>query len=104
MRGEKNADGTRIEAEDLVFGTFRTIAGTVLSVDAANNEIKLNDLQTKKPVTIKLNANSQLKKLSPMAATMLARRLNPSFQGSGRHWRTRAADRATSDRGGGGPG
>ncbi len=81
VRGEKNADGTRIDAEDLVFGTFRTIAGTVLSVDAANNEIKMNDLQTKKPVTIKLNTNSQLKKLPPMAAMMLARRLNPSFQG-----------------------
>jgi hypothetical protein len=81
VRGEKSADGTRIEAEDLVFGTFRTIAGTVLSVDAANNEIKINDLQTKKPVTIKLNVDSQLKKLPPMAATMLARRLNPTFQG-----------------------
>ncbi len=81
IRGDKNAEGTRIEAEDLVFGTFRTIAGTVLSVDAANNEIKMNDLETKKPITVKLNANSQLKKLPPMAAMMLARRLNPSFQG-----------------------
>ncbi len=79
-RGEKAADGTRLEAEDLVFGTFRTIAGTVISVDAASQELKLTDLETKKPVTIKLNANSQLKQLSPMVATLLARRLNPSYQ------------------------
>lgn len=80
--GQKNADGTRIEAEEMIFGTFRNIAGTVISIDAGKNEIQLKDLDTKKPVTIKLNAASQLHKLPPMAAMMLARRLNPSFQGS----------------------
>jgi hypothetical protein len=79
--GQKNSDGTRVEAESLVFGTFRTIAGTVISVDAANNEIKLKDLESKQPITIKINADTNMRKLPPMVATMLARRLNPSFQG-----------------------
>lgn len=78
--GTKNADGTRIEAEEIVVGTFRAIAGTVISVDAAKNEISLKDVDTKRPVAIMLTADVQLRKLSPMAAMMLARRLNPSFQ------------------------
>ena len=88
--GTKNEDGTRIEAEEIVVGTFRAIAGTVISVDPAKNEISLKDVDTKKPVTIMLTAEVQLRKLPPMAAMMLARRLNPSFQntvsaaGSGR--------------------
>jgi hypothetical protein len=78
--GQKNADGTRVGAESVIFGTFRTIAGTVISVDAASNEIKLKDLETKQPVTIKVTANSQLRKLPPMVANILARRLNPTYQ------------------------
>ncbi len=78
--GTKNADGTRIEAEEIVVGTFRAIAGTVISVDPAKNEISLKDVDTKKAVAIMLTAEVQLRKLSPMAAMMLARRLNPSFQ------------------------
>ena len=34
-RGTKNADGTEIAAEDVVSGTFRNIAGTISSLDAA---------------------------------------------------------------------
>jgi len=59
-------------------GAFRTIGGTVISVDAANNEIKVKDLETKAPVTIKVNADTNLRKLPPMMANMLARRLNPT--------------------------
>jgi hypothetical protein len=78
--GQNNPEGTRLEAESLVFGTFRTIGGTVIAVDAAKNEIRLKDLETKQPITIKVNADAQMRKLPPMMANMLARRLNPSYQ------------------------
>lgn len=81
--GEKNAEGTRLEAGAIIFGTFRTIGGTVISVDAAKNEVKLKDLETKQPITIKVNSDAQMRKLPPMMANMLARRLNPSYQASG---------------------
>ena len=75
-----------LTAEAVVSGSFRTIAGTVISVDPAAGEIKLNDLDTKKPVTIKVNADSQIRKLPPMAAMMLARRLNPTFAAAMPAW------------------
>ena len=75
--GDKNADGTSIQAEEVVSGSFRNLSATVISVDAANNQIKVNDLLTKKPVTINVNSDSNLRKLpQPMAqqmAMMLAR-------------------------------
>ena len=49
-RGEKSADGSDLQAEEIVSGTFRNIAGTVISTDAANNTVTLKDLATKHPV------------------------------------------------------
>jgi hypothetical protein len=71
--GDKAADGSRIHAEQIVSGSFRNIAGTVVSVDAANHQIKLNDLITKKPVTVAVNDDTNLRKLAPWMAGMIAR-------------------------------
>ncbi len=74
-RGEKNADGTELTAEEIVSGTFRNIAGTVQSVDAANNTVTVMDLATKKPAVIHITAESQMHKLPEMLARGLAMRL-----------------------------
>jgi hypothetical protein len=73
--GDKNEDGTRLKAEELVFGTFVALAGTINSVDAAASEITIKDLDTKKPVVVRVNADTSLKKLPLPLATMLAMRL-----------------------------
>lgn len=73
-RGAKNADGTELTAQEIVSGTFRQIAGTVLSTDAAQNSVTLMDLTTKKPVTIKINAASQMHQLPQFLAQRLAMR------------------------------
>jgi hypothetical protein len=78
--GNKNADGSEIAAEQVVFGTFRTIAGTIISVDPQKNEIRITDTQLKKPVAIEVTGDTLTKRLPPMVAYMLARRLNPTFQ------------------------
>jgi hypothetical protein len=80
--GEKNEDGSRLTAEELVSGTFQTIAGTVISVNTAAGEVQLMDLKTKKPVTVHTNENSMLRRLEERTATMLARRMNPSADGA----------------------
>lgn len=77
--GEKNADGSRMKPEAVVFGTFRPLAGTVISVDAAANEIRVTDLATKKPVVVKVNADTTMKRLPNMLAMGLARRYNPQY-------------------------
>ncbi len=74
-RGEKNADGTEFAAQAIVSGAFREIDGTVVSADSANGSITVNDLATKKPVTLKITADSQLHKLPQFLAQRLAMRL-----------------------------
>lgn len=74
-RGEKNADGSDMQAEEIVSGTFRNIAGTVISTDAANHTVTLKDLATKQPVTIKVSADSQMRQLPEMMARFMAMRL-----------------------------
>jgi len=71
--GDKSEDGTQIHAEQIISGSFRNIAGTVVSLDAASGQIKLNDLITKKPVTVTVNADTNLRKLPPFMASMIAR-------------------------------
>lgn len=72
--GDKNTDGTKLTAEEIVSGSFRTIAATVLFVDASKNELRVRDLATKTPVVVKITAESNLKKLPPQMAQMLAAR------------------------------
>jgi preprotein translocase subunit YajC len=43
--GDKSADGTRLTAEEVVFGTFKVVGGTVTAIDAATNQIKINENQ-----------------------------------------------------------
>jgi hypothetical protein len=71
-RGNRNADGKELAAEEVISGTFRNIAGTISSIDAASNSITVKDLLAKKSVVIKFNSDSQLRKLAPAMAQRLA--------------------------------
>ena len=75
-RGDKNADGSAMTAEEIVAGTFKTIAGLVLSINAGANEMQVRDVDTKKTVTVKVNKDSSLKKLNPQLAQTIANRLH----------------------------
>ena len=79
-RGNRSADGKEIAAEEVISGTFRNIAGTVSSIDAANNAITVKDVLAKKSVVVKFNADSQLRKLAPQMAQRLAFFLKGSQQ------------------------
>lgn len=86
-RGEKNAAGTEIEAVEVVSGSFRNISGVITSVDPAHATFTLKDLATKKPVTVQVPEDAQMRKLPERMAQFLAARLKGG-QGPG------AADRA----------
>jgi hypothetical protein len=79
--GDKNEDGTRMKAEEVLSGAFETLAGTVDSVDPAANTVQLTNLQTKKPLVVHINAGTLLRRLDPAVAGMLARRLRPDSAG-----------------------
>jgi hypothetical protein len=81
-RGTKNTDGTEVAARAIVSGSFREIAGTVISTDAPSNSVSVVDLATKKPITVKVSSESQLHKLPPMVAQMIAFRFKGGTAGT----------------------
>jgi hypothetical protein len=85
-RGIKSADGTSVEAAEVVSGTFRNISGVISSVDTTGATIALKDLATKKQVTIHITKDAQMRRLPDRMATMLAARLKGTSGGSGGTW------------------
>jgi hypothetical protein len=81
-RGTRNADGTEFNAQAIVSGAFRDVAGMVISTDAANNSVTVMDLATKKPLAVRVSSDSQLRKLPPLVASRLALRLKGGAPGS----------------------
>ncbi len=74
-RGTRSPDGSELTADEVVSGTFRNIAGTISAMDAAAGTIVVQDLTTKKPVTVRVTTESQLRKLTPQVAQRIAARL-----------------------------
>ena len=74
VRGNKSEDGSTIQAEDVVSGSFKNLAGTLASVNSSEGTVTLKDLATKKNMTVAVTSNSDLRKLPPeMAARFAAR-------------------------------
>ena len=81
-RGTKSDDGKELGASEVVSGTFRSIAATFNSADAANNTITITDLVTERPVTLKITPESQMHQLPAMAAQRIAMRLKGGSEGA----------------------
>ena len=111
-RGTKNADGSEIAADEIVSGKFRNVAGTVLTADAANNSVTVQDLLTKSRVTLKVGPDSQLRNLPEMVAQRIAMRLKGGSQpggaasasSSGEHRQAGSAEMTANGPGGRHPG
>jgi len=81
-RGAKDAAGTEITADEVISGSFRNVSGLVPSVDLTNSTLVVKDLATKKPVTVHVTADTQLRRLDEQMATRLAAMLNNGSAGS----------------------
>ena len=114
-RGQKTADGNELTADEIVSGTFRSIAGILVSTDAATGTITVTDLSTKQPITLRVSADSQLRKLQPFLAQGIAMHLKAAAAegtaapnaGAGAPLASNAGQAATPPAGGaarGGPG
>ena len=82
-RGQRNADGSEIAAEEAISGTFRNISGAISLIDAASSTFMVKDLATKKVMTVHVAPDAQMRRLPDMIARMLAARLTGSSGGSG---------------------
>ena len=74
--GERSADGSAFTAEKVVTGSFKTVAGVITAVDVATGEVKINDLQTKQPLTIVVKQDAVLRKFpaaNEMGGMMMGR-------------------------------
>jgi hypothetical protein len=94
-RGPKNDDGSTLEAEEIISGSFRNLAGPIQVVNAAANTITVTDTATKKPVTITFTAESEVKKLDPAVAQRIAARMNGGAAGAGAGGGARRAEGAS---------
>src|SRR5215469_4822344 len=81
-RGAKSADGGEFAAQAVISGSFRNVAGTVISTDAAANTVTIDDLATKKPMMVKIDPQSQMRKLPEFVATLIAVRLKGGAAGA----------------------
>jgi hypothetical protein len=82
--GNKSEDGAVIQAEKIAFGTFRQIAATITAINPQIGEMTVKDLATKKSLTVKVDADSTMRKLPEMTARGMARRYAPgAAQGEG---------------------
>jgi hypothetical protein len=78
-RGDRSPDGASLAAEEIVTGSFRNVAGTVISVDASSGTVSVQDLLSKKSVQVKVTQESQLHKLPAEMAQRIATRLKGSL-------------------------
>ncbi|HEY6374536.1 MAG TPA: DUF5666 domain-containing protein [Edaphobacter sp.] len=109
VRGTKSGDGSTIQAEEIVSGSFKNLAGTIATLNAAGGTLTLKDLTTKKTMTVTVTANSDVRKLPPEVAARFAARAKgaaaggpggaPSATGGGAQASTQGAGAA----GGGAP-
>jgi len=72
--GTADETRSRYTAEELVAGSFRTIAGAVVSIDAAQNTFVITDLGSNKPVQARVSPDSTMRRLPAEIAQMLAAR------------------------------
>jgi uncharacterized protein DUF5666 len=103
-RGTRNADGTAFAADGVVTGTFRSIPGTVISTDTSASTVTVKDLSTKKsaqPVTVRISADAQMRRLDDNVATRLAAGLKGNAAGAGGRG-SNGAGGGTNGGGGGG--
>ena len=75
-RGAKSADGTSVQAEEVVSGSFQNLSGLIASVDPTAGTITLKDLATKKMITVDVTAKADIRKMPPQVAAMMAARSN----------------------------
>jgi hypothetical protein len=80
-RGDRSGDDVTVE--EIVSGSFRNVAGTVVSTDASSGTLTVKDLVTKKTVIIRTTPDSDLRKLDPQMAQMIAVRLRAAGNGAG---------------------
>jgi len=81
--GERNPEGTAFTAEKVVTGSFKTVAGVITAIDLGTGEVKINDMQTKQPLTIVVKQDAVLRKFPPASEMGGMMMMRPGGGGGG---------------------
>jgi len=81
-RGTRSSDGARFQVEELVSGSFRDFAATIVAVDAERGTMQVMDLGAKNRVEARVLQASLLRRLSPAMVQILATRIAGTSGGS----------------------
>jgi len=71
-RGTRSPDGSEVQAEEVVSGTFRYIEGTIKAIDSADNTMTVQDAIAKSAVVVRVSPDSQMWKLPAEMAQRIA--------------------------------
>src|SRR6185436_11636041 len=72
--GNRSADGTRLEPEQIVSGAFRNVSGAVKEVHADRHEVVMTDQESGKPVTVTVGEDAMIRRIpAEMAARFRGR-------------------------------
>ena len=74
-RGNRNADGSKLDAEEIYVGFFPQFSGIVKSVDANAGTLSVQDLSSKKTLEVRVTPESRLHKVPAEMAHAFATRL-----------------------------
>jgi hypothetical protein len=100
--GDRTEDPLRFNPQKIVTGSFRTVGGVVTAIDAATGEIKINDLEKKKPLTIVVKQDAVLRKFPP--ASEMGGMMGRGGPAQGGQGQPAARPQGAGGPGGGGPG
>ncbi len=78
-RGDRNADGTEMTAEEIYAGNFPNVEGLIKTIDASTGVISVQDVLSKKIVQLKVTPDSQLHKIPTEMAQRFAARVKAAL-------------------------
>lgn len=83
--GERSADGARFTPEEIISGSFRNLIGTIVSVNPQTNEVSVTPFGATDapPLTVRVNADSLVRRIPAEVAQMMAARLAGNTGGAG---------------------
>lgn len=101
VTGERAAEGSTFRAEEVIAGSFTRVAGQVVSVDAARNELTLKNEQTGQTFRVSVGQRTTLRHVTPefiktveeRAAQRAARRAEGGGQSTDNNGDTRGGRR-----------
>lgn len=74
-RGSRGAGGAELSADEIVSGSFRNVAGTVVSANSASGILTVRDLTAREEIAVHITPQTQMRKLPLPLAQRIAFRL-----------------------------